>query len=129
VALLLDTDSGKEIAVLEITKGVDDMVFDPASKRLYASCDGDADVYSRPTPTLISHSAKFLPAHWREPLYSCLHLFDSKSGRLLNSQVILVKEEKILAVGAADTVQIPPDAQIIPFVVPHHTTAPLQAGA
>jgi predicted amidohydrolase YtcJ len=41
------------------------------------------------------------------------HLFDSKSGKLLNNQVVLVKEEKILAVGAADTVQIPPDAQII----------------
>jgi DNA-binding beta-propeller fold protein YncE len=45
--VVLDTDSGKEIAVLEITKGVDDMVFDPASKRLYASCDGDADVYQQ----------------------------------------------------------------------------------
>src|SRR6202166_1612503 len=41
------------------------------------------------------------------------HLFDSKSGKLLNNQVILVKEEKIIAVGAADAVQIPPDAQII----------------
>jgi DNA-binding beta-propeller fold protein YncE len=45
--VVLDTDSGKEIAVLEITKGVDDMVFDPASKRLYASCDGNADVYQQ----------------------------------------------------------------------------------
>ena len=45
--VVLDTDSGKEIAVLEITKGVDDMVFDPGSKRLYASCDGDADVYQQ----------------------------------------------------------------------------------
>src|ERR1700675_2567126 len=41
------------------------------------------------------------------------HLFDSKSGKLLNNQVILVKEEKIFAVGAADAVQIPSDAQII----------------
>lgn len=41
------------------------------------------------------------------------HLFDSKSGKLLSNQVILVKEEKIVAVGAADSMQIPPDAQII----------------
>src|SRR6202162_4006659 len=41
------------------------------------------------------------------------HLFDSKSGKLLSNQIILVKEEKIIAVGAAETVQIPPDAQII----------------
>ena len=37
------------------------------------------------------------------------HLFDSKSGKLLNNQVILLKEEKIIAVGAADAVQIPFD--------------------
>jgi DNA-binding beta-propeller fold protein YncE len=43
--VVLDTQSGKEITVLAITKGVDDLVFDPASKRLYASCDGDASVY------------------------------------------------------------------------------------
>jgi imidazolonepropionase-like amidohydrolase len=41
------------------------------------------------------------------------HLFDSKSGKLLNNQVILVKDEKIVAVGAADAVQIPLEAQII----------------
>src|SRR6202790_1359067 len=45
--VVLDTDSGKEVAVLDITKGVDDIVFDPASKRLYASCDGDADVFQQ----------------------------------------------------------------------------------
>jgi DNA-binding beta-propeller fold protein YncE len=45
--VVIDTDSGKEITSLEITKGVDDMVFDSASKRLYASCDGYADVYQQ----------------------------------------------------------------------------------
>ena len=45
--VVLDTDSGKEVTMLEITKGVDDIVFDPASRRLYASCDGDADVYQQ----------------------------------------------------------------------------------
>lgn len=48
--VVLDTQSGKEIAVLPITKGVDDLVFDPAGKRLYASCDGDASVYEQISP-------------------------------------------------------------------------------
>jgi DNA-binding beta-propeller fold protein YncE len=48
--VVLDTQSGKEITVLAITKGVDDLVFDPASKRLYASCDGDASVYEQTSP-------------------------------------------------------------------------------
>jgi len=40
-------------------------------------------------------------------------LFDSKSGKLLSNQIILVKEDKITAVGSPDAVQIPPDAQVI----------------
>ena len=48
--VVLDTQTGKEITVLPITKGVDDLVYDPASKRLYASCDGDADVYEQRGP-------------------------------------------------------------------------------
>jgi DNA-binding beta-propeller fold protein YncE len=45
--VVLDTQSGKELSVLPITKGVDDLVYDPGSKRLYASCDGDVDVYQQ----------------------------------------------------------------------------------
>ena len=45
--VVLDTQSGKEITVLPITKGVDDIVFDPASERLYAASDGDTSVYEQ----------------------------------------------------------------------------------
>jgi len=45
--VVLDSNSGKEITVLPITKNVDDAVFDPAHKRLYASCDGDVSVYEQ----------------------------------------------------------------------------------
>jgi DNA-binding beta-propeller fold protein YncE len=47
---VLDTQSGKEITALPITKGVDDMIYDPGSKRIYAACDGDADVYGQSGP-------------------------------------------------------------------------------
>jgi len=47
--VVIDTQSGKELTVLPITKGVDDLIFDPASKRLYASCDGDVSVYQQST--------------------------------------------------------------------------------
>jgi DNA-binding beta-propeller fold protein YncE len=47
--VVVDTQSGKELSVLPITKGVDDLVFDAASKRLYASCDGDVSVYQQST--------------------------------------------------------------------------------
>jgi imidazolonepropionase-like amidohydrolase len=41
------------------------------------------------------------------------HLFDSKSGKLLDNEIVLVKDDKIAAVGSAESVQIPSDAQVI----------------
>src|ERR1700674_3444057 len=39
--VVMDTQTGKEIAALPITKGVDDLTYDPGSKRIYAAGDGD----------------------------------------------------------------------------------------
>lgn len=47
---VLDTETGKEVTVLPITKGVDDMTYDPASKRVYAASDGSVDVYEQTDP-------------------------------------------------------------------------------
>lgn len=41
------------------------------------------------------------------------HLFDSKSGKMLDNQIVLVDGEKITAVGSADKLQIPAGAQVI----------------
>jgi imidazolonepropionase-like amidohydrolase len=41
------------------------------------------------------------------------HLFDSKSGQMLNNQVVLIEGEKISEVGATDRVEIPSGAQVI----------------
>jgi len=48
--VVMDTQTGKEIAALPITKGVDDLAYDPGSKRIYAAGDGDADVYEQADP-------------------------------------------------------------------------------
>jgi DNA-binding beta-propeller fold protein YncE len=48
--VVLDTESGKEITALPITKGVDDIIYDPESKRIYAACDGNVDVYQQSDP-------------------------------------------------------------------------------
>ena len=48
--VVLDTQSGKEITALPITKGVDDITYDPASKRIYAACDGNVDIYEQSGP-------------------------------------------------------------------------------
>src|SRR5256884_1526801 len=47
---VLDTQTGKEVASFPITKGVDDITYDAASKRVYAACDGAVDIYQQSTP-------------------------------------------------------------------------------
>jgi DNA-binding beta-propeller fold protein YncE len=42
---IFDTETQKELSSLPIGKGVDDLAFDPASKRLYAPCGGDGLIY------------------------------------------------------------------------------------
>jgi DNA-binding beta-propeller fold protein YncE len=42
---MFDTQTGKELNSFPIGKGVDDLVFDPASKRLYAPCGADGLIY------------------------------------------------------------------------------------
>jgi DNA-binding beta-propeller fold protein YncE len=48
--VVFDTTSGEELTALPITKGVDDLVYDAGSRRLYASADGNADVYEQSDP-------------------------------------------------------------------------------
>ncbi|MGH9344201.1 MAG: hypothetical protein ACRD19_10610 [Terriglobia bacterium] len=51
--VVFDTRTGKELQALPIGRGVDDLVFDPASKRIYASCGagaGSVDVYEEQSP-------------------------------------------------------------------------------
>ena len=45
--VVFNTQTGKELQALAIAKGVDDLIFDAKSKRIYASCGGGArsDVY------------------------------------------------------------------------------------
>ena len=45
--VVFDTQTGKELQALPITKGVDDLTYDPARKRIYAACDGAVDVYEQ----------------------------------------------------------------------------------
>ena len=47
VISVLDTQTGNEVTSFPITKGVDDITYDPASKRVYAACDGAIDIYEQ----------------------------------------------------------------------------------
>ena len=47
---VLDTQTGKEVTSFPITKGVDDITYDAANKRVYAACDGAVDIYQQSSP-------------------------------------------------------------------------------
>lgn len=47
---VLDTQTGKEVTSFAITKGVDDITYDAASKRVYAACDGAVDIFEQSSP-------------------------------------------------------------------------------
>jgi DNA-binding beta-propeller fold protein YncE len=51
--VVFDTATGKELTSLPMTKDVDDMIFDPATGRVYASCgegDGVIEIYQENDP-------------------------------------------------------------------------------
>src|SRR6266516_4148342 len=50
VISVLDTQTGKEVTSFPITKGVDDITYDAATKRVYAACDGAVDIYEQSGP-------------------------------------------------------------------------------
>jgi hypothetical protein len=45
--VVLDSNTGKELQALPITPGVDDSIYDPKSKRLYAIGGGSIDIYDQ----------------------------------------------------------------------------------
>lgn len=48
--VVFDTETGKELQALPIGKGVDDLAYDAASRRLYAACDGAVYVFHENGP-------------------------------------------------------------------------------
>ena len=50
--VIFDSQTGKELQALPVGKGVDDLMFDPASKRIYATSGGTGavDVYQENDP-------------------------------------------------------------------------------
>ncbi len=65
------------------------------------------------TVAIVLLGASLVSAQNSTVLIRAGRLFDSKSGRMLENQVVLVEGEKISAVGPAAQVQIPAGAQVI----------------
>jgi DNA-binding beta-propeller fold protein YncE len=45
--VVLDSNTGKELQALPITKGIDDLIYDPITRRIYAAANGAIDVFEQ----------------------------------------------------------------------------------
>jgi DNA-binding beta-propeller fold protein YncE len=45
--VVLDSNTGKELQALPISSGIDDLIYDPATRRIYAATDGFLDVFEQ----------------------------------------------------------------------------------
>lgn len=76
VLVVFDTETGKELQSLPIANGVDDLVFEPTHKRLYAACaPGELDVYEETDPDHYTSVGKVptAPGAKNEVLVESLH--------------------------------------------------------
>jgi len=62
VISVLDTQTGKEVTSSH-HQGVDDITYDPASKRVYAACDGAIDIYEQSGRDCYKLLGRSLQAH------------------------------------------------------------------
>jgi hypothetical protein len=122
VIVVLDTNSGKELQMLPIHKGVDDLIFDPASRRLYAATDGSLDVFEQ---TDLNHykslgsvptgangrTARLVPELQR--IFVAVPLTGTTSARILAFEPVNVPQPKAVAASEKLTVHAPVAEQII----------------
>ena len=45
--VVLDSNTGKELQALPVTKGIDDLIYDPITRRIYAAANGAIDVFEQ----------------------------------------------------------------------------------
>jgi DNA-binding beta-propeller fold protein YncE len=45
--VILDSNTGKELQALPIAAGIDDLIYDPIARRIYAAANGEIDVYEQ----------------------------------------------------------------------------------
>lgn len=45
--VILDSNTGKELQALPMGTGIDDLIYDPASRRIYAAANGEIDVFEQ----------------------------------------------------------------------------------
>src|SRR5256884_6045456 len=85
---------------LPITKGVDDLVYDAGSRRLYASADGNVEVYEQTDPDQYKPLGKVPTGPLgRTSLRSEEHTSELQSRLHLVCRLLLEKKKKKIIIG------------------------------
>jgi DNA-binding beta-propeller fold protein YncE len=95
--VVFDTETGKEMEALPINQNINDLVFDPVSKRLYATCGagaGSVDMYEETDPSgrFPLDRTRGLDG-WCQNFSGSLSLYHSTKGRTLKCWSIKSSKE------------------------------------
>jgi DNA-binding beta-propeller fold protein YncE len=114
--VVFDTNTGKELQVLTIAQGIDDLIYDASTRRIYAAANGEVDVFDQKDLNTYAaagsvangvngRTAKFVPQLNR--LYVALPQSGGKNARILVYQPVGAPEPKLPVTGEMRPVPAP----------------------
>jgi DNA-binding beta-propeller fold protein YncE len=129
--VVLDSNTGKELQTLPIHAGVDDLIYDPATRRIYASTDGFVDVFDQ---TDLNHyasrgsvesgrngrTARFVPELNR--LFVSVPQTASATARVLEFEPQNMQIPRVPPADVKETVQAPTAEKIVLEELSKHPT-------
>ena len=127
--VVLDSNTGHPLQALPITAGIDDLVYDPATRRIYAAANGVIDVYeqtdldhyvSRGSVITGTHArtAKLAPALNR--LFVAVPQGGEQNARILVYQPIHTPDPKASPADVKETVNSPRAEEIVLEILSAH---------
>lgn len=127
--VVLDSNTGKELQTLPISKGIDDLIYDSITRRIYAAADGVVDVFEQTDLNHYIHrgsipsgakgrTAKLVPQLNR--LFVALPASGNRSASILVYQPVDTQEPRIPPVDAKEPVDAPVAEKIVLETLSEH---------
>lgn len=120
--VVLDSNTGNPLQALPITTGIDDLVYDPATRRIYAAANGVIDVYeqtdldhyvSRGSVITGTHARTAKLAPQLNRLFVAVPQSSGQNARILVYQPIHTPEPKVSPVDSKEPVNAPRAEEIV----------------
>jgi hypothetical protein len=120
--VVLDSNTGKPLQALPIARGIDDLIYDPATRRIYAAANGVIGVFEQtdldhyiPRGSMVTgangRTAKLVPQLNR--LFIAVPSSGQQSARILAYEPINTPEPKLLPTDTKEPVNAPRAEEIV----------------